>query len=42
MTIPDNISMSGIGEHLLEHFECSWILKDKIIKIPGYATHSGN
>lgn len=25
MTIPYNISMVGIGEHLMEHFEVNWV-----------------
>nr|QWO71472.1 RNA polymerase [Termitomyces sp. T70a] len=41
MTIPYNISMAGIGEHLMEHFESNWVLKEKFIKIPGEATISG-
>nr|QWO71467.1 RNA polymerase [Termitomyces sp. K1Aa] len=41
MTIPYNISMAGIGEHLMEHFESNWVLKEKFIKIPGKATISG-
>ena len=30
MTIPYNISMDGIGEHLMEHFEEKWVLKDRM------------
>lgn len=41
MTIPYNISMIGIGEQLMEHFEESWVLKDCFVKIPGYATANG-
>jgi DNA-directed RNA polymerase len=38
MTIPYNISMVGIGEHLMVHFEDNWVLKDHFLKIPGKAT----
>ena len=40
MTIPYNISMVGVGEQLMEHFE-EWLLKHRFIKIPGIATKSG-
>jgi transposase-like protein len=40
MTILYNFSMAGIGEHLMEHFEDNWILKERFIKIPGNATYS--
>jgi DNA-directed RNA polymerase len=42
MTIPYNISMAGIGEHLMEHFEENWILNERFVKIPGNATISGD
>jgi DNA-directed RNA polymerase len=42
MTIPYNISMTGIGEHLMEHFKEIWEFKNKFVKIPGIATISGN
>jgi DNA-directed RNA polymerase len=38
MTIPYNISMSGRGEQLLEHFEKIWEIKQYFIKIPKSAT----
>jgi len=41
MTIPYNISLTGIGEHLLEHFEVIWVFKERFIKIPGSASYSG-
>lgn len=41
MTIPYNISMSGIGDHLLEHFKEKWCLKERLVIIPGNATISG-
>jgi len=41
MTIPYNISMTGIGEHLLEHFEVIWVLKERFVKLPGTASYSG-
>jgi len=40
-TIPYNISLTGIGEHLLEHFEVIWVFKERFIKIPGSASYSG-
>ena len=42
MTIPYNISMVGVSEQLMEHFEEMWVLKDRFIKIPGSATEHGN
>jgi len=41
MTIPYNISMTGIGEHLMEHFQESWVLNYRHIIIPAHATYSG-
>jgi len=41
MTIPYNISLTGIGEHLLEHFEVIWVFKERFVKIPGSASYSG-
>ena len=41
MTIPYNISMAGVGEHISEHFETFWVLKERFVKIPSSATISG-
>lgn len=41
MTIPYNISLTGIGEHLMEHFQEKWILNYRHIIIPSHATYSG-
>ena len=41
MTIPYNISLTGIGEHLMEHFQETWVLNYRYIIIPGQATYSG-
>uniref|UniRef100_P33539 Probable DNA-directed RNA polymerase n=1 Tax=Agaricus bitorquis TaxID=5343 RepID=RPOP_AGABT len=40
MTIPYNISMAGIGEHLMEHFTVKTVLKYRYVVIPGSATIS--
>jgi DNA-directed RNA polymerase, mitochondrial len=42
MTIPYNISLAGIGEHMLELFEVIFVLNEKFVVIPGSATISGN
>jgi len=41
MTIPYNISLTGVGEHLMEHFESNWILKQRYVKISGNITYRG-
>lgn len=40
MTIPYNISLSGVGDQLLEHFEKNWDINEKTyyVKIPAWAT----
>ena len=38
MTIPYNISMSGVADQLMEHLEKVWELDKLLIKIPAYAT----
>ena len=40
MTIPYNISLSGVGDQLLEHFEKNWDINEKTyyVTIPGWAT----
>ena len=35
-TKPQNISVAGVCEHLMVHFEVNWLLKERFIKIPGF------
>ena len=41
MTIPYNISMTGIGEQIEEHFSKSWELKQYVYIVPESATING-
>ena len=41
MTIPYNISMTGIGEQIAEHFTKTWELKQYVYIVPESATNNG-
>lgn len=41
MCISYDISMNGVGGHLMEHFEYLWLDESRFIKIPSEATNSG-
>lgn len=41
MTIPYNISMTGIGEQIAEHFSKTWELKHYVYTVPETATING-
>lgn len=41
MTIPYNISMTGIGDQLIEHFEVAWINDGSKIIVPGKFSKDG-